>query len=161
MTLKRIFIINLVLGIFACLAHIPLVALNLAGVSGFELVNLWQVVPLIPLDLALLFGAIAALAGTDERKSKILPVHAVILGLFSTLVLGMLLWFVFLGFPEGGFSWSLGIGAALIGYSVHVGKRAFYSGTNKFMTHAGWYSAGVVFCFELVLMYEFFIVYFN
>ena len=161
MSLKKIFVINLVLGIFVCLAHIPVVALKLSGASGFESVNLWQVLPLIPFDLVLLLGAIAALAGSDERKSKILPVHAVILGLLSALIVGMLLWFVLLGFPEGNFSWSPGFGAALVGYSVHVCKRAFYQGTNKFMGNAGWYSAGMVFFFELVLMYKFYVVHFT
>ncbi|MEH6649999.1 MAG: hypothetical protein V7707_08255 [Motiliproteus sp.] len=161
MSLKKIFIINLVLGIFVCLAHIPVVALKLTGVSGFESVNLWQVLPLIPFDLVLLLGAIAALVGSDERKSKILLVHAIIFGLLSIFIVGMLLWFVFLGFPEGGVSWSAGLGAALVGYSVHVGKRAFYQGTNKFMANAGWYSAGIVFFFELVLMYKFYVVHFT
>ncbi|WP_394171670.1 hypothetical protein [Saccharospirillum alexandrii] len=161
MSLKKIFVINLVIGIFVCLAHIPLVALKLSGVSGFESVNLWQVLPLIPFDLTLLLGAIAALAGSDERKSKILPVHAVILGLLSVVIIGMLLWFVLLGIPEGNFSWSPGLGAALVGYSMHVSKRAFYQGTNKLMANAGWYSAGIVFFFELVLMYKFYVMHFT
>src|SRR5690606_5752969 len=113
MSLKKIFIINLVLGVFVCLAHIPVVVLKLKGANGFELVNLLQVLPLIPFDLALLLGAIAALAGSDERKTKILPLHAVILGLLSVLIVGILLWFILLGFPEGNFSWSPGFGAAL------------------------------------------------
>jgi hypothetical protein len=159
MSLKRIFIVNLVLGVFVCLAHIPVVALKLSGASGFESVNLWQVLPLIPCDLVLLLGAIAALAGSEERKNKILPVHAVILGLLSALVIGMLLWFIVIGFPEGGFSWSAGFGAATVGYSVHVGKRAFYKGSNKLMENSGWYSAGIVFLFELVLMYKFYVVH--
>src|SRR5690554_4614415 len=121
MSLKKIFIINLVLGVFVCLAHIPVVALKVASVNGFESVNLWQVLLLIPLDLVLLLGAIAALAGSDERKAKILPVHAVILGLLSAFIVGMLLWFILLGFPAGNFGWSPGFGAALVGYSVHVG----------------------------------------
>ncbi len=161
MSLKKIFIINLVLGIFVSFAHIPLVALKLTGVSGFESVNLWWVLLLIPFDLILLLGAIAALAGSDERKSKILLVHAIILGLLSALIVGMLFWFIFLGFPQGDFSWSVGFGAALVGYSVHVGKRAFYRGTNKFMANAGWYSAGIVFLFELVLMNKFYVVHFT
>ena len=161
MSLKKIFIINLVLGVFVCLAHIPVVALKLTGASGFESVKLWQVLPLIPFDLVLLLGAIAALVGSEERKSKILPVHAVILILLSVLVMGMLFWFIFIGFPEGGFSWTPGFGAALVGYSVHVGKRAFYEGNNKLMANAGWYSAGIVFIFELVLMYKFYVVYFT
>lgn len=161
MSLKKIFIINLVLGVFACLAHIPVVALKIIGASGFESINLWKVLPLIPIDLVLLLGAIAALAGSDERKSRILPVHAVILGLLSALIAGMLLWFILLGFPEGGFSWTPGFGAALVGYSVHVSKRAFYQGANKFMANAGWYSAGIVFLFELLLMYKFYVVYFT
>ncbi|WP_415884563.1 hypothetical protein [Neptuniibacter sp. QD34_54] len=161
MSLKKIFIINLVLGVFVCLAHIPVVVLKLTGAAGFESANLWQVLPLIPFDLVLLLGAIAALAGSDERKSKILQMHAVILGLLSALIVGMLFWFIFLGFPEGGFSWSAGFGASLVGYSVHVGKRAFYQGSNKFMANAGWYSAGIVFMLELVLMYMFYIVHFT
>jgi hypothetical protein len=161
MSLKKIFIINLVLGIFVCLAHFPVLIFKLMSSSGFESVSLWQVLPLIPFDLVLLLGAIAALAGSEERKSKILPVHAVILGLLSALIIGMLLWFLLLGFPQGNFSWSAGFGAALVGYSVHVGKRAFYRGTNKFMTHAGWYSAGIVFSFELLLMYKFYVVHFT
>ena len=159
MSLKKIFTINLVLGVFVCLAHFPVVALKLAGASGFESVNLWLILPLIPFDLALLLGAIAGLIGSDERKSKILPVHVVILGLLSILVVGMLLWFIVLGFPEGGFSWSPGFGGALVGYSIHVGKRAFYHGTNKFMANAGWYAAGMVFLFELLLMYKFYVVH--
>ena len=122
------FIINLVLGIFVSFAHIPLVALKLTGESGFESVNLWWVLLLIPFDLILLLGAIAALAGSDERKSEILLVHAIILGLLSALI---------------------------------VGKRAFYKGTNKFMANAGWYSAGIVFLFELVLMNKFYVVHFT
>ena len=161
MSLKTIFIINLVLGVFVCLAHIPVVALKFTGASGFETVNLWQVLPLIPFDLVLLFGAIAALAGPEERKSKILPVHAVVLILFSALIVGMLLWFILIGFPEGSFSWSPGFGAALVGYSIYVGKRAFYTGSNKLMANVGWYSAGIVFLFELVLMYKFYVVHFT
>jgi hypothetical protein len=161
MSLKKIFIINLVLGMFVCIAHIPIVVLKLSGASGVESVNLWQILLLIPFDLALLFGAIVALAGSDEIKVKILPIHAVILGLIAVLIVGMLLWFIFLGFPEGGFSWSPGFGAALVGYSVHVCKRAFYKGSNKIMANAGWYSAGVVFLFELVLMYKFYVVHFT
>ena len=161
MNLKKIFIINLVLGVFVCLAHIPVVALKLTGASGFESVKLWEVLPLIPFDLVLLVGAIVGLAGSEELKNKILPVHAVILILLSFLIVGMLLWFIFIGFPEGGFSWSPGFGAALVGYSVHVGKRAFYKGSSKLMANAGWYSAGIVFLFELVLMYKFYVVHFT
>ena len=160
MSLKKIFIINLVLGVFACLAHAPVITLKLAGTSGFESASLWLVAPLIPFDLALLLGSIAGLVGSDERKTKILPVHAVILILFSVLTVGMLLWFILMGFPEGNFSWSPGFGAAFVGYSVHVGKRAFYQGGNKHMAFAGWYSASIVFLLELVLMYKFYIVYY-
>lgn len=161
MSLKKIFIINLVLGIFACLSHIPIVVLKVTGASGFEAVNLWLVLPLIPLDLVLLLGSIVALAGNEDRKAKILPIHSAVLILVAALIVGMLLWFVFIGFPEGGFSWSAGFGAALVGYSVHVGKRAFYAGSNKLMENAGWYSAGIVFLFELVLMYKFYTVHFT
>lgn len=161
MSLKKIFIINLVLGIFACLSHIPIVALKVTGASGFEAVNLWLVLPLIPLDLVLLLGSIVALAGNEDRKTKILPIHAAVLILVAALIVGMLLWFVFIGFPKGGLSWSAGFGAALVGYSVHVGKRAFYAGSNKLMENAGWYSAGIVFLFELVLMYKFYTVHFT
>lgn len=161
MSLKKIFVINLVLGLFVCLAHVPLVALKLSGANGFESVKLWQVLPLIPFDLVLLLGAIAALAGNEERKLRILPIHAVILMLLATLIVGMLLWFIAIGFPEGGFSWSPGLGAALVGYSVYVTKRAFYTGKNKVMENAGWYAAGIVFLFELLLMYKFYVVHFT
>jgi len=161
MSLSKIFKINLVIGILVCLSHIPVVVLKLYGVSDFETVNLWLVVPMIPFDLILLVGAIAALLGSEDRKLKILTVHAVILLTFSILLLGMLLWFIVIGFPEGNFSWSAGLGAAFVGYAVHVAKRAFYNGTNKFMENAGWYSAGVVFLLELVLMYKFYVVHFT
>jgi hypothetical protein len=161
MSLKKIYIINLVFGVFVCIAHLPLVVFKLSGASGFESVNLWQVLPIVPFDLVLLFGAIVALAGSEQLKNKILPVHAVILSLFSILVVGMLLWFIFIGFPEGGFSWSPGLGAATVGYSVHVAKRAFYRGSNKLMKNAGWYSAGIVFMFELLLMFKFYVVNFT
>lgn len=161
MSIKKIFIINLVLGVFASLAHIPAIVLKLTGASGFEAVNLWLALPLIPLDLVLLIGAIVALVGSEAVKAKVLPVHAVVLMLFAALVVGMLFWFIFVGFPEGGFSWTPGLGAALVGYSVHVAKRAFYTGTEKLMENAGWYSAGIVFLFELVLMYRFYSVHFT
>ena len=101
------------------------------------------------------------MAGSEERKIKILSVHAVVLILLAALIVGMLLWFILIGFPEGNYSWSPGFGAALVGYSVHVGKRAFYTGSNKLMENAGWYSAGIVFLFELVLMYKFYVVHFT
>ncbi len=161
MSLKTIFTVNLVLGVIVCLTHIPVVAFKLSGASGFESVNLWQVIPLIPFDLVLLLGAIAALTGSEERKTKMLPVHAVILGLLSILIVGMLLWVILLGLPEGNFIWSLGFGSAFVGYTVHVCKRAFYKGNNSFVVNAGWYSAGIVFLIELALMYKFHVVHFT
>lgn len=161
MSTKKIFIINLILGIFLCLAHIPVVILKLSGASDFESVNLLQVLPLVPVDLVLLLGSIAALAGSDDRKNKILPIHAAALLLLAVLTVGMLLWFTLIGLPKGNFSWTPGMGAALVGYSVHVAKRAFYSGSNKIMKNAGWYSASVVFLFELALMYKFYVVHFT
>jgi len=161
MSLSKIFKINLVIGIIVCLSHIPIVVLKLYGISNFETVNLWLVVPMIPFDLILLIGSIAALLGSEKRRLKVLFIHAVILSAFSVLLLGMLLWFIIIGFPEGNFSWSAGLGAAFAGYTVHVAKRAFYNGNNKFMKNAGWYAAGVVFLLELVLMYKFYVVHFT
>ncbi len=161
MKLKTVFIINLILGSFALLAHVPVVALKLAGVGGLQSSDLWLVMPLIPLDLILVAGSIAALAGSEERRASILSVQAIVLALFGVMVVGMLLWFVMIGFPTGGFSWTPGFGAALVGYSVYVGKRAFYTGRDPRMEYAGWYAAGMVFLFELILMYKFHVVFFS
>lgn len=145
MSLKKIFIINLVLGFLVSLAHVPLIAFKLFGASGFESVELRYILPLVPFELVLLIGVIIALAGSDELKPKILIIHAVILGILSAVIVGMLFWYIVIGFSGGNFSWSAGFGAALVDYSVHVCKRAFYQGDNRLMANACWYSAGVVF----------------
>ena len=126
MSLNKIFLINLAIGALVCLAHIPLVLLKLNDVTGFQEVKLWQIIPLIPLDLILFLGAIVALVGSEHRKGRILPIHAVVLALFAFIIIGMIFWFILIGLPKGSFSWTPGLGAAFVGYTVYALKLAFY-----------------------------------
>lgn len=156
MSLKNVFVINLIIGSFLVLTHAPPVALKFSGHPNFESISLWSLIPILLLGWVLLLGAITALVGKDPKMRVWLPIHAVALVGLSVESLSTLGWLLFFGFSVGNFGWTLGTGAAVVGYSVYLLVKAFYEGENKLVYNAGWYSAGFVFLLELGLVYRFY-----
>ena len=120
---KALLGVNLAIGIFVLLAHGGSLALSLSK-------N--QAVPVLVLSTlpAALFLILTCIIGflSEKQRLRILSIHAFILACGAILLLCYGLSLLLKGFPEGTFTWGLGLFTLFCAYPVYLIRRTVLRG---------------------------------
>tara|TARA_R110002074_G_scaffold332140_1_gene502523 strand:+ start:592 stop:1077 length:486 start_codon:yes stop_codon:yes gene_type:complete len=144
MTLKKILIINTVLVVFACLAHIPTAIMSITKVSGFESLDPVLISSLAIIDIILLSTCVIGFI-YESKRLKVISFHAIAISLLAIWILSMVLKIAVFGIPEeGNYSFSFGLTTALCVYSVYLLRRIYVEYNSGNIRKYHWYVAGLV-----------------
>jgi hypothetical protein len=155
MRLRTIVVVNLVLGVLACLSHVPVLIANYLGVAGFEEAPVTWLRPVVILDVVFVAACVVALL-RPSAMMRVLMLQCVVLGIGALAVFLLAARIAVLGTPnEGNYSFGVGLTTALCAYAVYVGRRIANERVGVPIGRYHWYVAGVVGVVELGMLARF------
>ena len=149
---KALLSINLAIGSFVLLAVGGSLAVATADneeVSGLA-------ITIATLALLVIMSCIAGLI-SDKKNMKILSVHSVILGIGSILIFYYGLSILLKGFPEGNFSWGLGLFTFLCAYPVYLVRRTLLKeaiGKSIIIKYVHLFIFVIAFCVDITVFWK-------